>query len=312
MIASLVSLLGKLSLYGSCFVLSLYFVPQILLATLCRTQDLKKKYGATWALVTGGSSGIGKSLAWKLAGQGLNVAVVALDDKLLADTVDELRSAFPNCEFLSVGANLGTPGYLSVIQKATDKLPISLVFCNAGYMVTGFFNKTPLETQMANMECNATSAVQITHHFVSKMVEQKLRGCLVYTSSAAAMMPSPFTVLYAATKSFISSFAASLAAEVKHHGIDVCVVHPSPVATRFYENQKQIDLLDFFKGLSVSPDELPDVIFGSIGRTVWRDVGGTAIAFRTMMKFIDYNFLATLLSNIAHLLPDFKRHNVRK
>jgi NAD(P)-dependent dehydrogenase (short-subunit alcohol dehydrogenase family) len=118
------------------------------------------------------SPGIGKSLAWKLAGQGLNVAVVALDDKLLADTVDELRSAFPNCEFLSVscsapharinnvvalvwplsvmrsvcglqvGANLGTPGYLSVIQKATDKLPISLVFCNAGYMVTGFFNKT--------------------------------------------------------------------------------------------------------------------------------------------------------------------------
>ena len=61
------------------------------------------------------------------------------------------------------------------------------------------------------------------------------------------MMPSPFTVLYAATKSFISSFAASLAAEVKHHGIDVTVIHPSPVATRFYDNQKQIDLLDFFK-----------------------------------------------------------------
>mmetsp|Transcript_15276 Transcript_15276/g.38850 ORF Transcript_15276/g.38850 Transcript_15276/m.38850 type:complete len:217 (-) Transcript_15276:189-839(-) len=207
-----------------------------------------------------------------------------------------------------VGANLGAPGYLSAIQKATEKLPISLVFCNAGYMVTGFFNKTPLDKQMANMECNATSAVQITHHFVSSMVEQKLRGCIVYTSSAAAMMPSPFTVLYAATKSFISSFAASLAAEVKHHGIDVCVIHPSPVATRFYDNQKKIDLLDFFKGLSVSPDELPDVIFGSVGRTVWRDVGGTAIAFRMMMKFIDYNFLATLLSHIAHLLPDFKRH----
>lgn len=78
-------------------------------------------------------------------------------------------------------------------------------------------------------------------------VEAKLRGCIVYTSSAAAMMPSPFTVLYAATKSFISSFAASLAAEVKHHGIDVCVIHPSPVATRFYDNQKKIDLLDFFK-----------------------------------------------------------------
>ena len=84
-------------------------------------------------------------------------------------------------------------------------------------------------------------------------MEKKLRGCFVYTSSAAAMMPSPFTVLYAATKSFISSFAASLAAEVKHHGIDVTVVHPSPVATRFYDNQKQIDLLDFFKVSRLDP-----------------------------------------------------------
>ena len=58
----------------------------------------------------------------------------------------------------------------------------------------------------------------------------------------------------------------------------------------------------------MSPDELPDVIFGAVGRTVWRDVGGTAIAFRMMMKLIDYNFLATLLSHIAHMLPDFKRH----
>lgn len=40
-----------------------------------------------------------------------------------------------------------------------------------------------------------------------------LRGCFVYTSSAAAAIVSPFTVLYAATKSFVSSFGASLAAE---------------------------------------------------------------------------------------------------
>mmetsp|Transcript_18322 Transcript_18322/g.43827 ORF Transcript_18322/g.43827 Transcript_18322/m.43827 type:complete len:203 (+) Transcript_18322:502-1110(+) len=201
---------------------------------------------------------------------------------------------------------------MEAIKKATDDLPVSLIFCNAGFMITGFFEKTPVEKQLANLECNATSAVQITHHFLAKMVEKGLRGCFVYTSSAAAMMPSPFTVLYAATKSFLSSFAASLAAEVRHHGIDVTAVHPSPVATRFYDNQKQIDLLDFFKTLSVSPDELPDVIFGSIGRTVWRDIGGTAIAFRLLMKAVDYNFLASLLSKISHLLPDFRRHSTKK
>lgn len=63
-------------------------------------------------------------------------------------------------------------------------------------------------------------------------VQKKLRGCIVFTSSAAASIASPFTALYAATKSFISSFGASLAVEVRHHGIDVLVFHPSPVNTR--------------------------------------------------------------------------------
>ena len=45
-------------------------------------------------------------------------------------------------------------------------------------------------------------------------LDKKLRGCFVYTSSAAAMIPNPFSVLYSSTKSFLSSFGASLAAEV--------------------------------------------------------------------------------------------------
>ena len=64
-------------------------------------------------------------------------------------------------------------------------------------------------------------------------ITKKLPGCLVYTSSAAAAMPSPFSVQYAATKSFLSVFGASLAPEVKPHGIDVLVFHPSPVASRW-------------------------------------------------------------------------------
>ncbi len=47
---------------------------------------------------------------------------------------------------------------------------------------------------MLNLNCNAISGVQITHHFVRKMVEKKLKGCVVFTSSAAAAMPSPFSV----------------------------------------------------------------------------------------------------------------------
>lgn len=58
-------------------------------------QDLKKKYQAQWALVTGGSSGIGRAIVDRLALQGLNVCVVSIDDDLLKNTVKELKAAFP-------------------------------------------------------------------------------------------------------------------------------------------------------------------------------------------------------------------------
>jgi len=73
------------------------------------TQNLKKKYNAEWAVVTGSSSGIGKSLAIKLAQQGVNVVLVALQEKLLDDTFAELQAQFKERKFIKVGVNLGTP-----------------------------------------------------------------------------------------------------------------------------------------------------------------------------------------------------------
>ena len=55
-------------------------------------------------------------------------------------------------------------------------------------------------------------------------------------------------------------------------------MHPSPVATRFYEGAHALDSIAFFQKFNVHPDALPDLIFASMGRTVWRDIGGVAVA----------------------------------
>ena len=89
----------------------------------------------------------------------------------------------------------------------------------AGYMVTGFLDQTTLDSQLANMECNATSYVKITHHFLKIMMSKHLKGCFVFTSSVSGYIPNPFAVLYGATKAFVSQFAASLAIEVRNHGM---------------------------------------------------------------------------------------------
>merc|ERR1712216_957110 len=69
----------------SAIVFGTYWVPK-LIVSLLPTQNLKKKYDAEWALVTGSSSGIGKSIAFSLAKQGLNVVLVALQEPLLDET----------------------------------------------------------------------------------------------------------------------------------------------------------------------------------------------------------------------------------
>ncbi|DBA75427.1 TPA: hypothetical protein ACH3X1_010687 [Trebouxia sp. C0004] len=210
-----------------------YLVHQTLLAYFFKARNLKRRYNAKWALVTGSSSGIGKALATRLADQGLNVVLVAKPDDLLDATHTELQTTYPKLQFRKVAVNLSESGaYLGPIKEATDDIDVQLIFSNAGYILTGFFEKWTLEHHLQNIECNSTSAVAITHHFLAQLIDKQLKGCIVFTSSAAACIPSPFGVTYAATKSFLSSFGASLAPEVKHLGIDVMVAHPSPVSSR--------------------------------------------------------------------------------
>lgn len=88
MLTAVFAALGALSLFT-------FLVPFLVLAFLWKPQNLKDKYKCEWALVTGSSSGIGKVLTEKLCEQGLNVVMVALDDKLLEESHKEIVAKFP-------------------------------------------------------------------------------------------------------------------------------------------------------------------------------------------------------------------------
>ena len=232
-----------------------YIVPSIL-ANFRGVQDLRKRYKADWALVTGASSGIGKALAEALAEQGLSVVLVALDDQLLQKTYQELRERFPRVEFRSVGVDLtrADGAYMEPIDAATRDIHVSLLFLNAGFMVTGFFHDVPIGKHMANLQCNAVSCVRIAHHFLPSLYGAKRPGLICFTSSGAATIPSPFTSLYSATKAFVSRFASSLAAEAGPQGIDVMAVHPSPVRSNFLAGTTNFDIINNFYKFSTGPE----------------------------------------------------------
>jgi short-subunit dehydrogenase len=290
-----------------------YLLPQLFMA-IRPVPDLKKKYNATWALVTGGGSGIGKALCFKLASQGLNVVVVSLDDEFLKQTIKELKEAYPKLEFRPVGVNF-SPGqpYMENIIAATKDIDVNIIFNNAGFIVTGFVDQAPLPKLLANIECNATSTVSITHHFVSKMVSSKRKGCIVFTSSVAGFIPTPFAAMYASTKAFVSQFASCLHIEVANLGIDVCAVHPSPVASNFYDKvDHKIELMEAAQKSAVPPQTLPNDIFRSVGACALRDLGGMALGTRIGTFFLPYNLFTIIFTVAAPLLGDYKKHNANR
>lgn len=273
-------------------------------------QNLQRKYKTNWALVTGSSSGIGKAIAEKLAEQGVSVVLVALDDKVLADTFEELKAKYASVEFRKVGVNLAAKdyAYMAPIIEATKDVAVGLVFNNAGYIHTGLFADTDLERLRCNMECNAGCAVPITHHFLRLMISNKRKGLITFTSSASCYLPGPTATMYSPTKAFLTNFASTIAAENHDVGIDVVVIHPSPVNTNFYKNEgPQLDSLKTAQKAAASPMNVANQIFAAAGRlTVW-DQGATCALFRVINKVIDFQIFTEVITRFAFVNGDHKK-----
>ena len=121
------------------------FLPSLYRTVCCfRPQNLKTKYNAKWAVVTGGSSGIGKAIVEKLCSQAINVIILAVPDELLTETTALMSRKYPKLEIIPVGADLSGDGYMEALNKVTKGKDIQLLFCNAGFMLSGFFADTPL------------------------------------------------------------------------------------------------------------------------------------------------------------------------
>lgn len=227
-------------------------------------------------------------------------------DPMLSTAQAQLQADFPTITFRSVGVVLGQGDYIDVIAKATQDIPVSLVFNNAGYMVTGFFEDGDWSRHEANIGCNSTAAIALTHLFLTRMKARGLKGCITFTSSPANIFPSPFSVLYGATKAMITHFATSLACEVKPDGIDVSVIHPSPVATHFYTGAHAMPTLHFFKNTAGGPDHVANVLLRGIGRNVVIDQGYYPFVLRLALRLLEVMFLAEIIPHVVTTVADYK------
>jgi uncharacterized protein len=187
------------------------------------------------ALVTGASGGIGEAFARRLAGEGLDLLLVARSGDKLAKLSKALRkSCGVRVEF--VAADLALPDAGTRLREAAEAMDmrVDLLINNAGFGMVGSFHRLDPARIQNMIALNIASLVDITQAFLPGMLSQN-RGAIVNLASMAAFQPMPYMTAYGATKAFVLSFSEGLWGEYRKRGIRVLAVCPGPVDTGFFE-----------------------------------------------------------------------------
>jgi hypothetical protein len=184
-----------------------------------------------FALITGGSHGIGKAFAFECARRGMNVLLVALADSNLEATAMELQKKFA-VQVLSFGIDLSQEDSPQKVFEFTRKenIRIRVLINNAGFGLGGWFSRHPLGRYQTMIRLNNTSLISLTHLFLDDLKSIQ-HSCILNMSSMEATLPLPYKATYTATKNFIYSFSLALKEELRPWKVTVTVVCPGPVVT---------------------------------------------------------------------------------
>jgi short-subunit dehydrogenase len=186
------------------------------------------------ALVTGASSGIGLELAKCFAQDGYDLILVAEDRPGLESAAASLRGLGSHVDI--VEADLSRLDGARSVHQQVQSLgrDVDVLVNNAGVGVYGQFVETSLDEEVAMIQLNTISFVQLTKLFAPPMV-QRGSGKILMTASVASVTPTPYLTVYGATKAFVYEFAQGLREELRHSGITVTALMPGPTDTNFFD-----------------------------------------------------------------------------
>jgi len=195
--------------------------------------SFKQKYGS-YALITGGTSGIGEEMTKQLAEKGLNIVLVARRQNLLDEKAAALKTKY-GVDVKTIQADLTKNEDIQKVIDGTKYIEVGLLIPCAAIENHGLMTKINLEKELALIQLNVTTTYILTHHFANKMVERK-RGGILLVSSIIGHMPNPYFSNYAASKAYVLNLGTSLNGELKKYGIDVSVLSPGPTDTPMVTN----------------------------------------------------------------------------
>jgi 3-oxoacyl-[acyl-carrier protein] reductase len=184
------------------------------------------------ALVTGGSRGIGRAIARRLASMGCAVAICGRDSKALGDVEQELSAVITGV-FAQVADVTSAADVDKLVQAAESTLgPISILVNNAGIGVFGPAHEKSEADWDRVLNTNLKSVFLVSKAVVPSMIRHG-RGDIINISSLAGKNAFAGGGLYCASKWGVRGLTACMAEDLRGHNIRVAAIFPGSVATEF-------------------------------------------------------------------------------
>lgn len=195
-------------------------------------QNVKIDSSRPYALVAGGSKGIGYAIAEALAKRKYNLILIARHLDGLTNAKNKLEATY--------GIQVQTLSYdLSLDESATAiaawcnerKIPLKILCNVVGLGGQEDYLTLSLDSSRYMVNLNVKSCMSLSHTLLP-LLEKSAPAYILNVSSMAGFAPIPSKNLYSATKSFVTFFSYSLRYQLKEKKISVSCLAPGPVFTK--------------------------------------------------------------------------------
>ena len=199
-------------------------------------------------LITGVSSGIGEALAKAALKRGDIVFGSAREQ----DAIAAFEALEPGRAF---GLQLDVTNPKNVkaaVDETLERGPLDVVVANAGQSIFGAFEETSIEEAKALLDVNLFAAWDLAQAVLPHF-RGRGKGQLVHVSSGCGLNGTPGLSAYSASKFALEGFSEALALEVAQFGVDLLIVEPGAVSSRFIskgttETTKRLPEYSFLSG----------------------------------------------------------------